>query len=140
VVPGLGRSRRNAAQFIHQDIEPQLYALYQEVGTGGVPVYLPASGVAGNPYSTVYGRPVIPIEQCSTLGDVGDIILGDMSQYILADKSPRTDISMHVRFIYDELAFRFTYRVNGQPAWKTALTPANGSNTLSPFVTLEARA
>jgi hypothetical protein len=46
---------------------------------------------------------------------------------------------MHVRFSYDEMAFRITYRVNGQPAWKTALTPKNGNSTVSPFVTLEAR-
>jgi len=134
------RSRRNAAWFINQDIEPQLYSLVELVGTGGVPVYLPATGMSGNPYSTLYGRPVIPIEQCATLGTKGDIILADMSQFLLADKSMRTDVSMHVRFIYDELCFRITYRVNGQPLWKTSLTPANGSNTLSPFVTLEARA
>jgi hypothetical protein len=46
---------------------------------------------------------------------------------------------MHVRFVYDEMAFRFTYRVNGHPAWKSALTPCKGSNSVSPFVTLETR-
>lgn len=134
-----GRSRRNAVWFINQDVEPSLYTMSLTVGTGGAPVFLPGGGLSEQPYSTLFGRPVVPIEQCSTLGDKGDVILFDGSQYILADKAPRADISMHVRFVYDETAFRFTYRVNGAPAWKTALTPAQGTNSLSPFVTLAAR-
>jgi len=47
--------------------------------------------------------------------------------------------SVHVKFIYDEMTFRTTYRVDGQPAWKSPITPFKSSNTLSPFVTLQAR-
>lgn len=133
------RSRRNAVWFINQDIEPQLMTLVQVIGTGGVPIYLPPGGASADPYGRIFGRPVIPIEQCKTLGTEGDIILADMSQYLLIDKPPRTDTSMHVRFVYDELAFRFVYRVNGQPLWKSELTPANGTNTVSPFITLATR-
>lgn len=132
--------RRNSVWFINQDIEPQLMTLVQVIGTGGVPVYLPPGGASAEPYGRIFGRPVIPIEQCKTLGTEGDIILADMSQYLLIDKPPKTDTSMHVRFVYDEMAFRFVYRVNGQPLWKSALTPANGTNTVSPFITLETRA
>jgi hypothetical protein len=48
--------------------------------------------------------------------------------------------SMHVQFLTDQMAYRWTYRLDGQPAWRTTLTPANGSATLAPFVTLATRA
>lgn len=134
------RSRKNAVWFINQDVEPQLYQLSQTVGTGGLPMFLPAGGLNAAPYSTLFGRPVIPVEYASTLGTAGDIALADMSQYVLADKrGMQAATSMHVRFLTDEMTFRFTYRVDGQPIWHTALTPFKGSNTKSPFVVLGAR-
>lgn len=136
-----GRSRMNAAWYINQDIEPQLYTMSLAVGTGGVPVYMPANGLSDSPYSTLFGRPVIPLEQCQTLGTVGDIILSDFSQYLIADKgSIKSDVSVHVRFIYDEQVFKFVYRVDGQPIWHSTLTPFKGTNTQSPHVVLATRA
>jgi HK97 family phage major capsid protein len=139
-----GRSRQNAAWFINQDIEPQLLTMTLAVGTGGLPVYMPANGLSGSPYGTLFGRPVIPIEQCQTLGTVGDIILADMSQYILAPHSSgiQAATSIHVKFVYDETAFRFVVRLDGQPWWNSPLTPAHGgaTKTVSPFVVLATRA
>jgi HK97 family phage major capsid protein len=110
------------------------------VGTGGAPVFMPPGGLSGAPYGTLMGRPVIPVEYCATVGTEGDIILADLSQYLMIDKGGiNAASSMHVRFIYDEMAYRFIYRVDGQPIWNSALTPKNGSNTLSPFVTLATR-
>jgi len=135
------RSRGNAVWFINQNCEPQLQTMAMVVGAGGVPVYMPAGGVAATPYSTLMGRPIIPIEQCKTVGDAGDIVLADMSQYQLVEKPGiKADESIHVQFLTDQRAFRFIYRVDGQPKWQSALTPANGTDTLSPFVRLEERA
>lgn len=137
----IASSRNNAVWYINQEIEKQLYTMYLAIGTGGVPVYMPANGVAGQPYGTLFGRPVMPIEQCAALGDKGDIILADLSQYLLADKGGvQTASSMHVKFLYDEMAFRVTYRVDGQTMRNSPLTPYKGANTLSSFVTLDARA
>lgn len=134
------RSRQDAVWFINQDIEPQLYALSQVIGTAGVPVYLPPNGISGAPYGMLLGRPVIAVEQCDTLGTEGDIILADLSQYMLADKSGvQAASSMHVRFLNDEMVFRITYRIDGKPMWHAPLTPYKGTNTLSPFVTLASR-
>ena len=134
------RSRANSVWVMNQDIEPELQTMALVVGTGGVPVYLPATGAAGSPYDTLFGRPLLPVEQAKTLGTVGDITLADFSQYRLIEKGGiKKDVSIHVRFLYDEQAFRFTYRVNGQPLWDKPLTPANGSNTQSPFITLASR-
>ncbi len=135
------KSRGNAAWFINQDTEPQLNSMTLVVGTGGVPVYLPAGGVSGSPFATLFGRPVIPIEQCATLGTVGDIIFADMSQYLWGTRGGmNTASSIHVQFTTDEEAFRTTWRNDGQPWWNAALTPFTGSsNTLSPFVALATR-
>ena len=136
-----GRSRQDAVWLINQDIEPQLYGLSVVVGTGGVPVYLPPGGLSQSPYATLMGRPVIPVEYCATLGTVGDIVLADFSQYVMVDKgAPKQASSVHVRFIYDEMTYRFTYRADGQPSWHSALTPFKGTATKSPFVTLATRA
>ena len=136
-----GRSRANAVWLYNQDIEPQLMALSLSVGTaGGQVVYLPPGGLSQSPYSTLLGRPMIPVEYASTLGTVGDIVLADMSQYIVIDKGGvQAAESMHVQFLTDQMTYRWTYRIDGQPAWRSALTPANGTNTQSPFITLETR-
>jgi HK97 family phage major capsid protein len=88
----------------------------------------------------IKGRPVIPVEYCSTLGTVGDIICVDLGAYMLATKGGvQQASSMHVAFTTDEMAYRATYRVDGQPVWRSAVTPANGTNTQSPYVVLATR-
>jgi HK97 family phage major capsid protein len=134
-------SRRTAVWLINQDVEPQLDLLSVPSGAFGMPVYMPPGGLSEAPYGRLKGRPVMVIEHCETLGDAGDIVLSDFSQYLLADKNGiETATSIHVQFLTDETTFRFVYRVDGEPVWNAALTPAKGSNTLSPFVKLAARA
>lgn len=134
--------RRNAVWLINQDIEPSLDAMaFDPAATSKVPVYLPSGGVSGEPYATLKNRPVVPIEACSSLSAQGDIILADLTQYwaITKGQDVRQDVSMHLYFDQGLQAFRFTFRVNGQPIWGKTLTPENGSNTRSCFVTLDAR-
>jgi len=134
------RSRANAVWYINQDCEPSLQNMSVVSGVSGVPVYLPPGGLSTAPYATLYGRPVIPIEQCDTVGNLGDIILADFSQYILVRKGDiQPASSIHVKFVYNERAFRFILSINGQSAWKNCLSPFKGTNTLSPFVALAAR-
>lgn len=134
-------NRANAVWYINQDIEPQLFTMSLAVGTGGVPVYLPANGISGSPFATLMGRPIIPLEQCKTLGTVGDILFADLSQYIMAEKGGmQSATSIHVKFLEGETAIRFIMRNDGKPRWKNVLTPHSGStNTLSPFVGLATR-
>ena len=136
-----GPSRKNAVWLINQDAETELNSMTLPIGTGGVAPFLPASGISGLPYSTLFGRPIVPCEHCQTLGTTGDIVLADFSQYVLAEhtRGLQSASSIHVRFLYNETAFRFTLRADGQSAWASALTPKNGSNTLSPFVALQTR-
>jgi len=130
------KSRVNAVWYINQEIEPYLYTLK----LGDKPVYIPAGGISEKPYGTIFGRPVVPLEQCSAAGEVGDIILADVGQYLLIDKGGiKSASSIHVRFLYDENVFRFIYRVDGKPIWNKPLSPYKGSASVSPFVTLAKR-
>ena len=130
------KSRANAVWYINQEIEPHLYTLK----LGDKPVYIPAGGISEKPYGTIFGRPVIPLEQCSAEGEVGDIVLADVGQYLLIDKGGvKAASSIHVRFLYDESVFRFIYRADGKPIWNKPLTPYKGKSTISPFVALEKR-
>lgn len=132
-------SQSNAVWFVNLECLPQLNAMTIGVGAAGQPVYLPPGGVSQSPYATLMGRPVIPLEYCSAVGTVGDIVLADMSGYLMIDKDVRTDSSIHVAFLTDEVAFRFIYRVDGKPQWKSPMTPFKGTKTLSPFIALQTR-
>jgi HK97 family phage major capsid protein len=129
----------NAVWLINQDIVPSLYKMSLTVGAGGVAAYLPANGLAGSPYPTLMGRPVIPTEQNPSLGTKGDIILANLKDgYLLIDKgAAKMDSSIHVRFIYDESTLRMVYRCDGQPILNACVVPFKGSaNTVSHFVAL----
>ena len=136
------RSINNAAWFINQNVLPQIFSLSQAVGTGGAPVYIPATGMAGAPYGSLLGRPIVPIEQCATLGTVGDIFFADFSQYILGQRGGlRSDASIHFKFDYDETVLRFILTIDGQPGWAKYITPYKGTTDyVSPFVALATRA
>jgi len=137
------RSRRNAVWLAtDSQIEPQLSQL--TLSGSGAHIYKPAGMNAATPanevYGTLLGRPVIPAEYLPALGTVGDLVLVDLDQYLMIDKGGVAQSqSMHVRFIYDEMTFKVTYRVDGQPAWRTPVTTANGATTKSPFVALATR-
>lgn len=141
--------RRNAIWLINQDIEPSLHGMAFQAtgassmlpGTSAVPAYLPMNGLSGSPYATLMGRPVVPSQACKTVGDVGDIILVDLNQYWILRKASGLKVDTSIHFYFDQAvtAFRFIFRMNGQPAWSAAISPANGSNTLSWAITLDAR-
>jgi HK97 family phage major capsid protein len=136
-------SRSTAAWFINQNVEPQLHTMSIAVGTGGQLIYMPPGGLSQSAYGSLLGRPVIPIEQCASIGTVGDIILADYNNgYILAEKGGiKSDMSIHVRFIYDEQVFRFVLRIDGQPWLASKVTPFKGGSdyTQSHFVALQTR-
>ena len=110
------------------------------VGTGGVVTYMPPGGLSASPYATLMGKPVLTTEFQPTLGTVGDIMLVDMSQYYTLSKgAPDAQTSMHLRFDFDEMAFRVIFRIDGRPIWNSALTPFKGTQTQSPFIALATR-
>jgi HK97 family phage major capsid protein len=112
------------------------------VGTGDVSVYMPAGGLSGQPFPSLFGLPVIVIEQAASVGTLGDVILADFANgYVLAEKGGiAADMSIHVRFEYDKSCFRFVMRVDGQPVLANAITPFKGTaSTQSHFVAIATR-
>ncbi len=134
------RSLARAEWYYNTEAFPQLSTMYVNAGVGGSVSFLPPGGLSGTPYGSLMGRPLVPIEQASALGDVGDLIFADLSQYLIIEKGKMEAAgSIHVRFIYDEMCFKFTWRNNGQPIPKSAVAPFKGSVSKSPFVALAAR-
>jgi HK97 family phage major capsid protein len=134
--------RSGAVWFVNQSAEVALEELAVSVGTGGVPVYLPAGGVADTPNARLKGRPVVPIEYCAALGTVGDIVLANLGAYCVGTRGMVDQASsMHLKFDYAQTAFRFIFEVDGQPWLASTLTPyKDTTKTLSPIVTLATRA
>jgi len=108
---------------------------------GQAPVFLPNNNAAGSPfYGTLFGYPIVIVEQAETLGTAGDVVLANMSKYVTISKAGiQAAQSMHFRFIYDEMTFKWSIDTNGQSVVKTPITPFKGSNTQSPFVTTQNR-
>jgi len=128
----------NSVWVCHQSTIPQLLQLSVAVGTGGsfVPVLSEKSGKF-----TILTRPVIFTEKTEVLGDQGDILLADFSQFVIGLRNEmRIDLSQHVYFTTDEGAARLIERHDGQPLWGEALTLEDGATKVSPFVVLAERA
>jgi HK97 family phage major capsid protein len=120
------------------DTFPQLALMSLSVGTGGSAIWL-NNGTEGPPM-TILGRPVIFTEKVPTIGTVGDIMFIDFGYYLIGDRQAVSMASSpHFKFQNDQTVYRIIERVDGRPWLQTALTPRNGTNTLSPFVALATR-
>jgi HK97 family phage major capsid protein len=138
----LGPSR-NYVWLHSKTVLSQIYTLHLSVGTGGIPLFIAGGSIPNFPENRLLGLPLIEVEQCPVLGDLGDIILANLQDgYVLAEKDGiKSDVSIHVQFLYDESVFRFVIRVDGQPVRASELTPYKGGAnfTQSHFIALEAR-
>jgi HK97 family phage major capsid protein len=75
------------------------------------------------------------------LGTVGDIMLVDLSYYLIGDRQAlTTSASPHVRFTTQETVYMFSERLDGRMWIDAPLTPRTGSNTVSPAIALATRA
>lgn len=135
----LPSSLDRAVWLAHIDTFPELATMALSVGTGGSAIWL-NNGVSGPPM-TILGRPVFFTEKVNTVGDAGDITFVDLGYYLIGDRQAiQADTSPHYRFQNDQTTLRFIERVDGRPWIQSAITPETGSNTLSPFVQIAARA
>lgn len=129
---------KNSVWVCHQSTIPQLLQLTIAVGSGGS--FIPAL-TEGKEGFKILTRPVVFTEKLEPLGNAGDILLADFSQYVVGLRGEmRIDTSPHVYFTSDESAARLIERHDAQPLWDDVLTLEDGSTTVSPFVTLAARA
>jgi HK97 family phage major capsid protein len=127
--------RKRALWFGNEEVDGQLSTFNTASATQ---MYTP-QGVGGNEYSLLCGRPLLYSEACSALGTPGDLILMDPTQYLLVDGGFRSALSLDVAFDSDSAHFRLTWRGNGAPLWPAPITPANGTASRSPYVTITQR-
>ena len=126
--------RAGAAWFINSEVEPELNQLYLTTSLEARFISYGNDGVL-----RMMGKPVYVTEFNAGLGSVGDIVLADMGDYLMWEKGGiQSSVNPWLQWLTSEQAFKFTYRVDGQPATYSAVTPYKGSNTQSPYVALSA--
>jgi HK97 family phage major capsid protein len=140
----LPTSLDRAVWIAHIDTFPELATMALSVGTGGSAVWigqgLNQPGSAGPPMS-ILGRPIFFTEKVPSVGSAGDINFVDLGYYLVGDRQTMSaDTSPHYKFANDQTAMRFIQRVDGQPWIQSAITPHQGSNSLTPFVKIAVRA
>lgn len=130
----------NAVWVANPDVIPQLVTMT----LGDQPIYTPpATGFQNAPGGFLFGRPVVLSEHADTLGDLGDIVLMDPDgYYAITKQGGGIDFasSIHLYFDYGAQAFRWTFRMGGQPHLSAPVTPARSTATKSHFVALAERA
>lgn len=130
---------QDAVWLANEDCYEELSQTHIAGTNGDVNLFAPGNGV--DVPDTLLGRPIHFTEYAKTLGDQGDILLGNWTQYLEGTYSPLQNASsVHVRFVAHERAFKFWMRNDGMPWWLTPMQPKNGANTISPFVVLDTRA
>jgi HK97 family phage major capsid protein len=132
-------TKQNGVWFVTPQGSEQIMKMVQP---GGL---LPAAfrsdtGFSQSPLPTIYGLPVVTLENCSALGQKGDIILADMKGYVAITKNIQMATSIHMFFDTNATAFRAVARMDGKPWAKAPVVSAHDATfKRSQFVTLAAR-
>ena len=120
-----------AVWMIHPSVREDLYTLTN----GSIQVW--HQDMASRIPMTLNGRRLIVNEHMSALGTSGDIMLVDWRFYLIGDRQAMSlAASEHVKFSSNQTQIRGVQRLDGQPWIDAPLTPAQGTDTLSPFVKL----
>ncbi len=124
----LGNENRAEWLISKGDVTPQLLTIQD---AGGRYLYF-APGTFGDNKgpANMLGMRVRPLINCQPLGTTGDIILWDPKTYVIGYKSTGINkaMSIHLYFQTDEVAFRWTFRMDGRPWRDTTLAAAKGSS------------
>ncbi len=125
---------RSPVWIAHQSTMPQILALNGPVGN---PSYVWIGNGRDAQPTTLMGYPIYFVENALPLGTMGDLILADLSKYLIGDRQMVTiDASKHYRFQYDITSWRAVHRVDGRPWLSAPITYRDGTTTVSPFVIL----
>jgi HK97 family phage major capsid protein len=138
-------SYKRSTWLVHPTVLPsllQLTVVVQNVaGTENVGGGLAAAVVQGaDGQLRIYGRPAAVTDACSVFSSAGDVVLADLTQYAIGmRRDARVEVSSDRYFETDEIGFKLTLRLDGQPLASAATKLRDGTNTVSPFIALGAR-
>jgi HK97 family phage major capsid protein len=123
---------RNLVWAVHPTVLVKLLTMSE-----GDNVLMLGNDVRNQPRWRILGHEVVVSEKLPPLNTEGDILLLDLSHYLIGDRQQlEIAYSEHVAFLSNQSVWRFVSRVAGQPWLRDKVTLADATNTLSPFVTL----
>jgi HK97 family phage major capsid protein len=129
-----------ACWIVNQALLPQLAALQTVVGTGGSESKLFQWARSVEEFDLLGGFPILLSEYAQVPGTPGDIVLCDFSRYAISQREQiRNELSLEIRFLTDEAAFRAVWRVGGQSIDRAPVASLNGGALTSSFVALAQR-
>ncbi len=121
------------------DVLTKLLGVFLAVGSPATQALPPSDWLEGDPDSgwTLLGRPLFVTEHVAALGSAGDVVLADPSFLVVGDRLTATLLaSPHPQWNQDRTVFRMVERVDSRVWLSSAVTPKNGSATVSPVVKL----
>lgn len=144
MVRSLYRPCRKRAVFL---VTPEAYAVLQQmayVNVAGTVTTYPAYGLTFNFADEIplrYGGiGMIEWEGLPQLGNVGDIILADLSQLVTAEKPMLyADVSNDYAFNTLQVSYRFYRRYDIRSPWTAPLSAPDNHYSYSPFIALQSR-
>lgn len=129
--------------FMHPKLIEKLVVLADGSGAANNLIWMNNGQVQGAPPMSLMGKPIVwtdvmPILPAgSSASQIGGVLLADWSYYLIGDRAGlEIAYSEHYAFVNDQATWRFTKRLDGQPWLKQPVYLADGSNTVSPFVSL----
>jgi HK97 family phage major capsid protein len=133
LLPG---SHKRARWYVSATCLPELLSIGQSIGTAGA--FVPWASFGADGVLRMLNCPVIVSEHCAAIGDLGQILLADVSYYGIGLRQElRIDSSNDYAFNSDQKAYRLKARLDAQPLLDKAYTPEKGLS-LSPFIKLAA--
>lgn len=130
----LKRQRSSLVWIGNPTVLPQLQAMASVLGQL---VWQP-NAREGEP-STLIGVPFLENERQPVLGTAGDLMLVNLSYYLIKDGSPLsiTDDGGVSLFKYNKTVIKAYWNVDGQPSLTSPLLLEDGATSQSPFVVLQ---
>jgi len=127
--------------FMHPKVLSKLIPLADGSGATNNVIWIPSA--RDNAPATLFGRPIVftdrmPILPAGTgATQIGGVLLADWSYYLIGDRAGLTiDFSPHYKFITNQGTWRFSKYLDGQPWMSAPMYLADGTNQVSPFVSL----
>ena len=135
----------NACWIANPSAIPQLVRMTNNATNADMLTWLNMLGDGdGGPISrkfpaTLAGLPIYWSEKAAYLGTAGDLILADLSKYLIGDRlSIQVEASPHPGFTRNQMYWRVITRWTGQPWVDSPITLADQTMTVSPYVILNA--
>ncbi|NSW92312.1 MAG: phage major capsid protein [Firmicutes bacterium] len=129
----LPESQSRAVYIANQSTMPQLATMQDPAGHY---IFIQGDATRGIP-ATLNGLPIIFTGKTPTLGNQGDLMLVDLTYYLIKDGSgPFIAASEHVLFRQNKTIVKIFWNVDGQGWVKEPLLLEDGQTQVSPYVVL----